>query len=389
MPVERASRALGVLSLVFTAALGVGGAPALAWAGPDPAKLKAASESFALGAAAYDAGKFAEAAPHFEAADASAPSPKALRLAIRSREQAGQLAKAATLAALALDRHPDDADLTKVAKAAIEAAQSKTYKVAVSCASPCLLAAGDKIVHGEARTRWTLFLDPGPSTIGASFLGNVAATDQSVVAVAGKSTSIRFEPKADKPPSDRPPSDKPPSDKPPSDKPPSDKPPSDEPGDTTLGGDPTPDEPQGTWRIHPAGFIVGLVVTAGLGGTTIWSGIDTVNDPGTDRVREECAGLGEECPLYKDAQSKELRTNALIGATAGAAAITVVLAIVTDWGGSAEAADDDPKMSEAVSFSLPRFWLDVQNSGRSGVAAGDATAAPRVNVMLEVGGQFQ
>jgi hypothetical protein len=382
MPVERASRALGVLSLVFTAALGVGGAPALAWAGPDPAKLKAASESFALGAAAYDAGKFAEAAPHFEAADASAPSPKALRLAIRSREQAGQLAKAATLAALALDRHPDDANLTKVAKAAIEAAQSKTYKVAVSCASPCLLAAGDKIVHGEARTRWTLFLDPGPSTIGASFLGNVAATDQSVVAVAGKSTSIRFEPKADKPPSDKPPSDKPPSDKPPSDKPPSDK---------LLGGEPPPDEPPpegggGTWRIHPAGFIVGLVATAGLGATTIWSGIDTLNDPGTDRVRAECAGLGEECPLYQDAQAKELRTNALIGATAGAAAITVVLAIVTNWGGSSEAEEEK---SEPVAFDLPRFWLDVANSGRDGSAASDPNAAPRVNVMLEVGGRFQ
>jgi hypothetical protein len=389
MPVERARRALGVLSVLFSVALGAVGAPTSAWAGPDPAKLKAASESFALGASAYDAGKFAEAAPHFEAADASAPSPKALRLAIRSREQAGQLARAATLAALALDRHPDDAELAKVAKATIEAAQPKTFKVAVSCASPCLLAAGDKIVHGDARTRWTLFLDPGPTTIGASFLGNVTASDQSVVAAAGKSTSVRFEPSAGKPPTDKPPTDKPPTDKPPTDKPPTDKPPAEGSGDTTLGGDSAPDEPQGTWRIHPAGFIVGLVVTAGLGGTTIWSGIDTVNDPGTDRVRQECAGLGEECELYKEAQSKELRTNALIGATAGAAAITVVLAIVTNWGGSAEASDAEEKKSEAVSFSPPRFWLDVQNSGRSVSAAADATAAPRVNVMFEVGGQFQ
>jgi hypothetical protein len=386
MPVAEARRALGVLSVVLTAALGLAGAPTSAWAGPDPAKLKAASESFALGAAAYDAGKFAEAAPHFEAADASAPSPKALRLAIRSREQAGQVARAATLAALALDRHPDDADLSKVAKATIEAAQPKTHKVAVSCASPCLLAAGEKIVHGEARTRWTLFLDPGPSTIGASFLGNVAATDQKVVAVAGKSSSVRFEPSADKPPVDKPPVDKPPADKPPVDKPPVDEPPVDQP----PGGDePAPDEGRGNWRIHPAGFIVGLVVTAGLGGTTIWSGIDTVNNPGEDRVREECAGLGETCPLYEEAQSKELRTNALIGATAGAAAITVVLAIVTNWGGSEESAEAKEKKSDAVSFSLPRFWLDVQNSGRSDAVATDASAPPRVNVMLELGGRFQ
>jgi hypothetical protein len=384
MPAEGARRALGVLSVLFSVGVGVVGTPDSAWAGPDPAKLKAASESFALGASAYDAGKFAEAAPHFEAADASAPSPKALRLAIRSREQAGQLARAATLAALALDRHPDDAELGKVAKAAIEAAQPKTHKVAVSCASPCLLAAGDKIIHGDARTRWTLFLDPGAATIGASFLGNVTAKDQAVTAVAGKSSSVRFEPAAETPPID-----KPPTDKPPTDKPPTDKLPVEEPDDKKLVEDPPPDEGQGTWRIHPAGFIVGLIVTAGLGGTTIWSGIDTVNNPGKDRVREECADLGEECQLYKDAQAKELRTNALIGATAGAGAVTVILAIVTNWGGSQAPADDDEKKNEAVSFDVPRFWLDVQNSGRSGTTAGDPSAAARVNVMLEVGGRFQ
>jgi hypothetical protein len=76
MPAEGARRALGVLSVLFSVGVGVVGTPDSAWAGPDPAKLKAASESFALGASAYDAGKFAEAAPHFEAADASAPSPK-------------------------------------------------------------------------------------------------------------------------------------------------------------------------------------------------------------------------------------------------------------------------------------------------------------------------
>ena len=81
------------------------------------------------------------------------------------------------------------------------------------------------------------------------------------------------------------------------------------------------------------------------GGTTIWSGIDTINNPGADAVREECAGQGEECELYQEGQSKELRTNALIGATAGVAAVTLVLAIVTDWDG-----DPDP----AAAFVRPR-----------------------------------
>ena len=84
-------------------------------------------------------------------------------------------------------------------------------------------------------------------------------------------------------------------------------------------------------------FVTGLLVSAGLGGTTIWSGVDTTNNPGAEVVRDVCVGQGSECPEYQDGRDKQLRTNILIGATAGAAAMTAVIGIfVTDWGADEE-----------------------------------------------------
>src|SRR5262245_25611017 len=70
-------------------------------------KAKAAAE-FDQARGHYRAGRFAAAAPHFEAADEAMPSAQALRMAIRSRDEAGEPARATTLAAQALLRYPED-----------------------------------------------------------------------------------------------------------------------------------------------------------------------------------------------------------------------------------------------------------------------------------------
>ncbi len=350
------------------------GLPGDAVAGPDPAKLKTASESFEAGAKAFSAEKYEEAAAHFEAADAAAPSSKAIRLAIKARDKAGQAARAATLAALAKERYPDDAETKKVADKALNDLGLKLHRVEVNCVSPCLLAVGSRIVHGEAAGRWVVFLDPGKGTIGASFTSGVTATDQTVNAIAGGSSSVRFTPAAEKgaggdavvtPPVGGAGGD----------------------GGAAAGGGEggeggvgtgDPEEPaKKEWRIHPAFFFVGLAITAGAGATTIWSGIDTINNPGTDAVREGCAGQGEDCQLYKDAQAKEVRTNALIGATAGAGAITVILGAVAKWSSDEKSAPkkDDAEES-AVIFDVPMLWV------------GEANAKGSPSVYMRVGGRF-
>ena len=63
------------------------------------------------GRRAYLAKDFEQAAVHFENAYRDAPRAETLRLAIRARRDAKQLARAATLAAIAQQRYPDDAAL--------------------------------------------------------------------------------------------------------------------------------------------------------------------------------------------------------------------------------------------------------------------------------------
>lgn len=361
-------------------------------AGPDPIKLKAAGEAFEAGAKAFKEERFEEAAASFETADDNAPSAKALRFAIRARTKANQGSRAASLAALALQRHADDAETKKLATETIDAFGPKLHKVDISCVSPCLLAVGTRLVHGEASTRWVLYVDPGKITIGASFMANLAATDQTLDAVAGGSSTLRFVPV--EPPkggggeggssqggSNQGGSGQGGSNQGGSNQGGSGEGASNQGGSGEGGsGSGGSDSGGSNWRIHPAFFVVGLVATAGVGATTIWSGIDTINDPGTDRVREECAGQGEDCQLYQDGQAKELRTNALIGVTAGLAAVTVVLAIVTDWGGGSSDAkkDEEPK----AGLEAPRLWVSF------GDAKGQEGPFEDVRLQLDVLGRF-
>jgi hypothetical protein len=84
--------------------------------------------------------------------------------------------------------------------------------------------------------------------------------------------------------------------------------------------------------LSPVFFLVGAGATVVVGGIAVWSGIDTKNNPGPDTVRKNCVGLGADCPEYQEGISKERRTNYLWIGTAGAAVVTGVLAVFTDWG---------------------------------------------------------
>ncbi len=374
------------MALSLGASLGVG--EGSAHAGPDPGKLKAAAESFEAGARAFKEKKFQEAAAHFEAADSAVPGPKALRLAMRARDEAGQASRAATLAALGLDRHSDDAETRELANEILGKYAKTLQKVEISCVSPCLLAVGTHIVHGEASTRRVVYVEPGPAPIGASFVGNITAPEQTVKAVAGASTAIRFAPAKD------------------GGAEPGPGPTTGDGGGSTAGAgggatgaggasgsggaggssasggadgtggesgaEPPPADDD--WRITPVPFFIGLAVTAGLGGTTVWSGVDTLNNPGTDAVRAACAGQTTDCPLYQDGESAELRTNVLIGATAGAAALTVIFAIVADWDGDPEP-EEAPSDAAGLHVDPPRLWVTPGNGNEQAIDRGPSFGA--------------
>ena len=71
--------------------------------------------------------------------------------------------------------------------------------------------------------------------------------------------------------------------------------------------------------------VAGGAVTAGLLAMTVWSGLDTVAFK--ERFDQE-----QSRDNLDKGNSKQLRTNILIGATAGAAALTTITAVfLLDW----------------------------------------------------------
>ncbi len=293
-------------------------APLLAQQGPSAEDVKAAGEEFDAGRKAFKSNEYAEAAEHFEAADRRVPSDKALELAIRGRQKAGQLDRAATLATLGLERHPSSKALKKIADPILRAAGLDLHKLSVHCDVGCELIVDTKLVHGAAATERTVWLNPGDYTVYAGW--TLGRTEQKpVTATKGGSGEVSFkqppEPVEAAPAAPVPVATVAATSAPP-----------------PAAADQGPAAEHGGWS--PVVFWIGAGLTAALGGVTVWSGIDTQNNPGQEAVREGCVGQGEACPLYQDGRDRQNRTNILLGATAGVGIATIVIgAVATDWSG--------------------------------------------------------
>ena len=286
---------------------------------PSPARIRQAAEAFDLGREAYQREDFVEAAEQFERADSQAPSATAIEYAMRSREKAGQLDRAATLAALAQSRHANDPNLQKLSSDLLSRAKQGLFALTVHCQEPCELALESTIVHGAPSFSRVVFLKDGALTVHAGFPNGTSAT-RSITAVAGAEGDLSFSVPATTPgpaaPAALPPSAAPPS-------PPSRA--------ATL--TPASSEP---WRgFSPAVFWVGVGLTVAAAGVTTWSGLDTLNDPGEERIRRDCSQGDTSCELYQLGLSKQRRTNVLLGVTGGLGLGTILVgAVFTDWRGA-------------------------------------------------------
>jgi hypothetical protein len=328
--------ALAVLVVALFPALARAEAP------PDADAVRKAASAFDAGSQAYRAESYSRAAAHFEAADEAVPSARALRMAIRSREKAEQLARAATLAARAASRYRNDDKTRKLAKSTIDRHADALHRLKVTCSVACVVALGTTTVAGRARKRWTVFVAPGEVSVSASFVeGDATADAQRIDARAGGNNSLSFFPaagvgtdSATPPPA--------PIEPQPDEGPDAASPPEEDPDEGEANDDGS------SWIESPGVSIALLIATAGLGGVTIWSGVDALSNPGTETVEEACKGQGTDCPEYQQGLDNQLRTNVLIGATAGVGALTVIfMAFVTDWGG-----DDDAEEDMAATLSL-------------------------------------
>jgi len=281
---------------------------------PSADRLKSAAEEYDRGRRAFLADDFEGAAVHFENAFRDAPRAETVRLAIRARRKAKQLGRAATLAAIAQQRYPNDPPTAQIAKETLEEAAPALNEYLVDCNADCAIAADGRVVSQSDAQKHRIFLEPGPHELGVSFKqGGVA---RHIDAKRGGKDTLAFEappaPTTAVPVTTGPVATGPVTDKPP----PSTKP------------------------LGPVVFFVALGVTAAVGAGTIVSGIDAKNNPGVDAVRRACAGKDESCPEYQDGKSAETRTNILLGVTIGAAAITGVIGLFfTQWSSSVPRTD--------------------------------------------------
>ena len=282
---------------------------------PSADRLKSAAEEYDRGRRAFLADDFDGAAVHFEAAFRDAPRAETVRLAIRARRKAKQLGRAATLAAIAQQRYPNDPPTAQIAKETLDEAAPALNEYAVDCNADCAIAADGRVVSQSDAQKHRIFLDPGPHELGVSFkTGGVA---RHIDARRGGKDTLAFE----APPA-----------------PPVSAPP---PVSPVAAAPIAPEKPPSSAKpLGPVVFFVALGVTAAVGAGTVVSGIDAKNNPGVDAVRRACAGKGESCPEYQDGKSAELRTNVLLGVTIGAAAITGVIGLFfTQWSSSGPRVD--------------------------------------------------
>lgn len=302
--------------------------------GPSAEDVKKAGDEFDLGKRSYKSKNWVEAAEHFEAADSLAPSAVALEWAMKARDKADQPDRAATLASILISRHPDQ---SKTAEALVKKARQKLGEVKVHCEPACGLVIGTKLVPGGAATDRTLYLTPGPAELRASWSGG-RSKSAPVQPAKGSSVEVSFTAPTEEKPA-----------------------PTEPAGAGAVAGTGTPTE-KGTSSssssttssnqpaekdtakvdtgsgLPPAVFFIGAGLSVIAGGVTVWSGLDTQNNPGKDKVRQDCVGLGEDCPTYQDGLDRERRTNILLGVTGGLTLTTIVIgAFFTNWsGGSSE-----------------------------------------------------
>lgn len=314
---------------------------------PTPSELQAAAEEFDAGVKAIKRQDYDAAAARFEGADREVPSPGAIQASIRARRDAKQPDRAATLAEQALVRYPDDAGLVAFAKGILDTAAKDLQRVEVSCAPACVLAVDSKLLHGEPAATVVLYTTPGKHSVSASWKKKSQSED--VDAKAGATRSLKLTEPADAPPPVA-------SVAPPAASVGAPVPPIAPPADSGTAATEPPAAGSGLPR---AVFISGAVVTAALTGVTIWSGIDTTNNPGVEKVKRACVGRGENCKLYQQGLSSQRRTNALLAGTLAVGAVTGVIAIFTNWKGSPPAATTAGKVVPSAAIGPSGGWVEA------------------------------
>jgi tetratricopeptide (TPR) repeat protein len=305
-----------VVSLLLTQA-------AFAQPQSDTRQRQAAAEAYDQGTAAYLSGDYEKAAEWFETANRMSPATPALIQAARAHQQAGHLARAATLALRLTLEHAEDPAAVQFGRGLLDRLASQFVRVEVTC-DGCTLD-----VDGALQETLAFFVEAGTShSVTASFETGERKAD--VDGQAGETKNLEFQAP---PPAAQP-----------------------------SGGDGSGGErgPEGAGGAHPKPLspvytIVGASVTGALLISSIISTVDMNSgvSPYQSAVQSYDSCVTKNMPastcnkLYQTAkdkldagQGKETRSTVLWVVTGVAAAATGVIALLlTDWSGKSSGAD--------------------------------------------------
>jgi hypothetical protein len=256
-----------------------------------------AANAYDRGVSAFLSEDFAAASHWFETANRLAPSPAALIQAIRSNERAGNDRRAASMALHLADAYPDETNAIAATEEIRSSGMSRYYLVTVRCDATCAIA-----VDGALTAHNRFFIDPNtPVTVSAEFPGGTLTEE--VTGLSGGSGEVAF---VAPPPPPEPVAE-----------------------ETRSPGTVVAAQGEGDSGMGPGVFYTGLGLTVASGAVLAWSGANTLK--GVDAYE---ASPTEE--RLSAGQSKELRTNILIGVTGGLAAATALIAVFTDFSGDDE-----------------------------------------------------
>jgi hypothetical protein len=260
--------------------------------------VAAAARAYSLGQQAELAGDFRAASEHYELADRMVPSPEALRSAVRTRLKAGDEATAATRAEALAHRYRDDRSQALAAET-LKGLRTVLARVSLTCSAPCAALVDGGALGIEESREHIFYLEPGQHRVTADF-GTAGSQEQAVSTEAGKPIVVSL--------------------------------------DAPERGAGLALERRGEARdaARPHGlrlgwFVASGAVTIALAGVTVWSGLDVLehNDAyERDPTREK----------LEDGQSRERRTDILLGVSLAAAVTTGIIALNTRWS-PAEAAE--------------------------------------------------
>jgi len=282
---------------------------------------RAAGNAYNRASAAYLAEDWTGAARWFETAHRLAPNPAALTQAVRAHKLAGNDLRAATLSLRILASYEDDEQAATTARQILTGSRGRFVRVDVTC-EECTVE-----LDGTVQEHPSFFVTPGEAhQVTASF--STGPVTQSVRGPRGARRELSFEAPEEAEPvvSDE----------------------VDDPAEVddeaaaaaaaaaaAQQDDPNTHRQQPTQDagdssgLSPIWFIGSAVLTAGAGAFLVWSAVDALDgveayeaDPTPQRLA--------------DGQNRELRTNIMIGVTAGLGALTVALLVFTDWSGGDE-----------------------------------------------------